>query len=146
MDSDEELVRAATLRFYAALEDVVCGRGIATMKEAWHHTPRVTSAHPMGEWSHGWEEVLATWEVIAGLGKPDAGGATLRDLKVHVYGDVAYTTCVFVAGESFGGIKMNVTNVLHRDGGVWKIIHHHADKAPAVEEGFEKLAAAEAAS
>ena len=63
------------------------------------------------------------------------------ELGVHLYGDVAYTTCVFVAGPRFGSATMkNRTNVLHRDRGVWKLVHHHADKSQTVERGLEAIA------
>jgi ketosteroid isomerase-like protein len=137
---EEGAVRAAVVRFYDALEAMMRGQGTALMKEAWHHTPRVTASHPMGEWSHGWDEILATWDIVAGLGSEENGGSAIRELRVHLYGDVAYTTCVFVAGPRFGSATMNCTNVLHRDGGVWKLVHHHADKSQKVERGLEAIA------
>jgi ketosteroid isomerase-like protein len=138
-NQDEE-VRGAVLRFYEALDALVTGQGTAAMEDAWHHTSRVTASHPMGEWSYGWQEILATWEVVASVGSKDAGGATLRDLRVVVYGDVAYTTCIYVAGPKFGGVTVNCTNVLHRDGGAWKLVHHHADKSQKIEQGLAALA------
>ena len=138
--SDEVAVRAATVAFYDALEALVIGRGAAAMDAAWHHTDRVTAAHPLGEWSYGWDEVRASWHAVAAVGKPGLGGSEIRDLRVHLYGDVAYTTGVFVATPAFGRLRLNVTNVLHRQDGVWKIVHHHADKAPAIETGLAKAA------
>jgi|ERR1700733_12543773 ketosteroid isomerase-like protein len=139
MTQEAEVV-AATVRFYDALEALVDGKGMAPMIEAWHHTPRVTSGHPFGEWAHGWDQVLATWEELAALGQKGKGGTKIRDLAAFVYGDVAYTTGVFTTAPSFGGATMNVTNILHREGGVWKLVHHHADKAPSVAAAYEKLA------
>jgi ketosteroid isomerase-like protein len=138
--TEEQEVVAATLRFYEALEALLEGKGPSRMMEAWHHTPNVTSAHPFGEWSYGWDQILTTWQELAAVGKPGLGGSSVRDVRAFVYGDVAYTTGVFIAAPSFGGGKMNVTNVLHRVGGVWKIVHHHADKAPPIEARYEKLA------
>jgi hypothetical protein len=138
--TQEEEVKAATVRFYDALEAMVDGKGLGGMIDAWHHTPRVTSGHPFGEWAYGWEQVLATWKELNALGQEGKGGTKIRDIRVFVYGDVAYTTGVFTTSPSFGGATMNVTNVLHRDGGVWKIVHHHADKTPTVEAAYDKLA------
>jgi ketosteroid isomerase-like protein len=137
---EEEEVRAAVVRFYDALEAMMRGRGTALMKDAWHQTPRVTASHPMGEWSHGWDELLATWDIVGGLGAEENGGSSIRELRVHLYGDVAYTTCVFIAAPRFGSATMNCTNVLHRDGGVWKLVHHHADKSQNLERGLEAIA------
>ena len=44
------------------------------------------------------------------------------------------------AGKDGQPFRLNVTNVLHRQDGVWKIVHHHADKAPAIETGLAKAA------
>ena len=141
MTTDEEQILAAAKRFYGAIEEVATGKGVDAIKETWHQTADVTSAHPTGEWMHGWDEILASWQVFASFGREGAGGSKIRDLRAHYSGgDLAYTTGVFVAGAGFGGASMNVTNVLQRVNGVWKIVHHHADKAPTLEAAMEKLA------
>jgi ketosteroid isomerase-like protein len=61
-------------------------------------------------------------------------------LRIYAYGDVAYTTCIFLASPAFGGEALACTNVLHRIDGVWKIIHHHADKSPKMGAALEKIA------
>ena len=140
MTPDEKEVMAAALRLYQGIEEMACGRGVQMIKDAWHHNPRVTSSHPTGEWCIGWDEVAATWDVFASFGKEGGGGTKIRDLKVYVYGDIAYTTCIFFAAPSWGGAKMNCTNILQRIDGNWKIIHHHPDKAPSMEVSMEKMA------
>jgi ketosteroid isomerase-like protein len=139
MVSEEEKVRAAAQSFYDAIEDMVSGKGGARMREVWHHTSRVTSGHPTGDWAHGWEEVGATWDLFASFGKEGDGGTQVHDLRVHLYGDVAYVTAVFVAAPSWGGARLNCTNVLHRVDGVWKLVHHHADKAPSMQSAMETM-------
>jgi ketosteroid isomerase-like protein len=144
MTPDEELARAATLKFYEALEAMIAGKGLGPMKDAWHQTDRVTSGHPSGEWAQGWDEVLATWEVFAGFGHPSRCGSKVRDVRVYVYGDVAYATSTFTSSPAFGTAALACTNVLQRVNGVWKIIHHHADKSPAIGAALEKIARGEA--
>jgi hypothetical protein len=139
--STEDEVRAAAERFYAAIEAMVSGKGLEPMREAWHHTSRVTGGHPSGDWAQGWDEIYATWEVFSSFGHPTRGGSKIRDLKVHLYGDdVAYTTCIFIASPAFGGESLACTNVLHRQNGVWKVVHHHADKSPKMASALEKIA------
>jgi len=138
--SEEEKVRAATQRFYDALELMITGHGTKAMRDAWHHTALVSGAHPTGDWAYGWDEVLATWEAFATIGNPQHAGTRVRDIHVHLYGDVAYTTSVFTAAPSFGGAKMNCTNVLHRVDGVWKVVHHHADRTPSIDHKLDQLA------
>jgi ketosteroid isomerase-like protein len=139
MTQDENEVLTAIRRFYQAIEDMVEGKGAGAMREAWDHGPRVTSSHPTGDWANGWDEVAATWDVFASFGKKGNGGTQIQDIKVFLFGDVAYTTSVFVASPSWGGAKLNCTNVLRRLGGVWKVIHHHPDKAPSMETSMTKM-------
>jgi ketosteroid isomerase-like protein len=141
MTPEEQEVEAATRRFYEGIEQMARGKGTQAIKDAWHHAPRVTSSHPTGEWAIGWDEVGATWDVFASFGKEgDPGGTHVRDIKVYLYGDIAYTTSVFVAAPTWGGAKMNCTNILRRVDGVWKIIHHHPDRAPSMGTAMEKMA------
>jgi ketosteroid isomerase-like protein len=137
----ETEVLATTRRLYAAIEDMVCGRGVDGLKAVWHHGPEVTSGHPIGSWAHGWDEILVTWEVFATIGRESNAGSSIKELRAQVFGDVAYTTCVFVAGPVFGSISLNCTNVLRRIDGEWKIVHHHADRAQSMEANMEQLAA-----
>lgn len=51
----------------------------------------------------------------------------------------AYTISTFRASPAFGGATMNCTNVLRRIDGAWKIVHHHADRTPAVEKSLEQM-------
>jgi len=140
MSTEEEAVCKAAMRFYAAIEGMMTGKGLEAIRVAWHHTGEVTSGHPSGDWALGWDEVWATWEVFASFARPDGGGSVVKGLKAHVYGDFAYTTCVFVASPFFGGDALSCTNVLVRRDGEWKLVHHHADKSPGLAATLEKLA------
>jgi ketosteroid isomerase-like protein len=141
MTRDEEAVRVASARFYDALNQL-CRGNPAPMKEAWHQTARVTTVHPLGEWAYGWEQVWASWEEIAQIARN--GTIVARDIKIFVYGTIAYSTCVEDVSVTYGEAAVkwsaNVTNVFLENGGEWKMIHHHSDKAPAVEDAVEKLA------
>jgi hypothetical protein len=139
MTSDHDQVVGATRRFYDAIEQMVSGKGLATMEDAWHHVDEVSSGHPSGGWAYGWDEVWATWQVFAGFGAPDRGGSSISDLHASVFGDVAVTTCMFKASQAHGGASMKCTNVLVRLDGKWKIVHHHPDHSPAVGEALTKL-------
>ena len=140
MTNDEQEVRTAVTRFYDAIEHMVRGDGLEPMRDAWHHTTRVTGGHPSGDWAEGWDEVWATWEVFASFGRKDRGGSKVKSLSVYVYGDVAYATVLFVASPTFGGDTLACTDILHRRDGAWKLIHHHADKSPSMGAALEKIA------
>jgi len=139
MTVEDEVCKAA-MGMYDGLNDMTTGGGVERIKAAWEHSDRVTAGHPSGEWSQGWDEIVVGFEIFASFGKPGRGGASVRGMKAHVYGDVAYTTCLFTVAPAFGGETLACTNVLRRVDGVWKIIHHHADKAPAMGAAAEKFA------
>lgn len=140
MVAEEENVRLAVRRFYDAIERMIRGDGLAAMRDAWHQSDRVTTGHPSGEWAQGWDEVWATWQVFAAFGRPESAGSTITDLRVFVYGDVAYAICTFVGPPSFGAEKLACTDILHRVDGVWKMVHHHADKSPNLTGRLEQRA------
>jgi hypothetical protein len=140
MTQDEEEVLAAAKRFYDAIEHMATGKGLAPMHEAWHQTSRATTSHPIGGWAYGWDEILATWGVFDVIGRESMGGNHFIDMKVFVYGDTAYTTCIFVAGPLLGSAKINCTNIFQRVNGAWKVIHHHPDQSPTMAAAIEKIA------
>ena len=136
----EEEVCSAAMRLYDGIDDMVSGRGIGRIQEAWEHSDQVTAGHPSGEWSQGWAEIVVGFELFSALGRPERGGSKVRGMKAHVYGDIAYTTCLFTTAPAFGAETIACTNVLRRVDGAWKIIHHHADKAPQLGANAEKFA------
>ncbi len=140
MTPEQKQVAVAVQRFYDAIEDIASGRGVAAMHEAWHRdVPTISSAHPTGDWARGWDEIAATWDVFASFGSAANAGSKIEDIQVHVVGDLAYATSVFTASPGFGGDKLNCTNVLQRRDGVWKVIHHHPDRASRMESSLAKL-------
>jgi ketosteroid isomerase-like protein len=141
MATTEEEVKAAIYEFYGALDDLLQGRGTERMANAWHHDASVTTVHPFGMWSTGWDEVWATWEEGAAVfsfyqghknRNDNIGG--IHDLKVSILGDAAYGASVFKSrlylpdGEI--RLSVNCTNIVHRRNGAWKLVHHHPDQAP----------------
>ena len=141
MDAEEREVEAALRRFYDAIETMVSGGGVDAMSEAWHHTDRVTTRHPIDDWSVGWEQIWATWQFCSSFGRADRGGSTLHGYRIFVYGEVAYATVVYEASPAWGGGKMMCTNVLLKRNGAWKIVHHHADPSPAMQTALERMLA-----
>jgi hypothetical protein len=45
-----------------------------------------------------------------------------------------------VASPGFGGETLACTNVLVKKNGTWKVVHHHADKSPAMGAALERIA------
>jgi ketosteroid isomerase-like protein len=139
--SDEEQVRRASERFYEALNRL-CNGDPSAMQSVWHQDATVTTAHPMGDWARGWDEVWVTWDEIGRMVR--RGSIKIRDMHVAVHGDVAYTTGVEEVDSMFGPTRVrfsaNTTNIYVRRGGEWRMVHHHADRAPAAEKAIDHLA------
>ncbi|KAM6574395.1 hypothetical protein CsatA_022722 [Cannabis sativa] len=115
-------VLAANARFYDAFR---CG-DLAMMQTLWAKGDEVCCVHPGPRGISGYDDVMTSWEYVwANYEFPLF--IELKDIKVHVRGDMGYVTCVELVktkGSSWGG--QFVTNVFERIDGHWFISIHHA--------------------
>ncbi|XP_024024953.1 uncharacterized protein LOC21406382 isoform X2 [Morus notabilis] len=113
---------AANARFY----NVFRIGDLATMQTLWAKGNEVCCVHPGARGITGYDDVITSWEYVwANYEFPL--DIELKDVKVHVRGDVGYVTCVELVktkGSSWGG--QFVTNVFERIDGQWLICIHHA--------------------
>lgn len=128
-------VRQASERFYAALNRMVKGDA-SDMADVWLHRADVTTLHPVGGRQIGWTEVADSWNGVAKMASK--GTVTLKDQHIRVIGDVAYElgtehVRMTLAGTQIRG-SVRVTNIYHRQDGTWKLIHHHSDIDPSMQE------------
>lgn len=137
----EDDVRTASERFYAALNRMLAGDA-ASLSDIWSHGSRVTTMHPIGGREIGWHEVCASFEQVAR--KSTGGHVELTDQFIQVVEDIAYELGVEHAQFSISGeplsLNSRVTNIYRRQGGDWKIIHHHGDKSPGIFEALNRSA------
>jgi len=136
----EDEVRQASDRFYAALNHMASGDASA-MSAAWAHGGDVTAMHPIGERGEGWEQVRSAFDQVGSLAS--AGQVRLTDQLIRVGADLAYEVGVeegelTLAGERVP-IKQRVTNVYRREGGEWKVVHHHTDASPAMNDLLSRI-------
>jgi ketosteroid isomerase-like protein len=138
--STEDEVRTASNQFYAALNKMVKGSA-QSLSDIWSHNSEVTTMHPIGGRQVGWKDVWATWDQTAQVASE--GHVELRDQLIRVVGDMAYEIGVEKAGITIAGQKVTdqvrVTNIYQKEGGKWKIVHHHSDLSPAMVEILNKL-------
>jgi ketosteroid isomerase-like protein len=121
--SDVDGVRAANEAFYVAFV-----RGdLAAMDAVWSRDPQVTCTHPGWDVLRGRDEVMASWAAI--LGNPGRPRIKASDVHVIVRGDMAMVIC----HEHVPGARLAATNVFVREGGGWRMLHHHAGMAPEPE-------------
>jgi ketosteroid isomerase-like protein len=138
--STTDEVRSASNQFYAALNKMVKGNS-QSLSDIWSHNSEVTTMHPIGGRQVGWKDVWATWDQTAQVASE--GHVELQDQLIRVVGDIAYEIGVEKAGITIAGQKVTdqvrVTNIYQKEGGTWKIVHHHSDLSPVMVEVLNKL-------
>jgi ketosteroid isomerase-like protein len=137
----EDEVRQASKRFYAALNGMV-GGDASPMSAVWSHSADVTTMHPVGVREVGWEQVRPVWEQVASMAT--GGQIRLSDQLIRVGTDLAYEVGMeegeaTLAGERVPFTSQRVTNIYRREGGEWKIVHHHSDPSPAMNDLLKRL-------
>ena len=102
--------------------------------QVWDTSPEVTFIHPLGE-AHGWTEVQAFLTNIMGAMFTDRK-LTLRDIKVHVYGEAAWSefNWHFTATQRKDGAVVQTdgreTQIYRKRGGRWVLVHVHYSEMP----------------
>lgn len=116
MPSDEEQVREAHAAFYEAFSD----RDMEAMEDVWARDAPVSCIHPGWSLLVGRDAVLASWRsILEGPAAPEV--AASREV-VHLYGDTAVVLCV----ETLADGQLMATNVLAKEPGGWRLVHHQA--------------------
>jgi ketosteroid isomerase-like protein len=136
----EDEVRQASDRFYAALNRMLNGDA-GPLSEAWSHESDVTTMHPIGGRQVGWEQVRPVWEQVAHI--CSGGRVWLEDQLLRTGGDLAYEVGTERGQATMAGQTLafdhRVTNVYRREAGGWKIVHHHTDLSPEMQELLRRL-------
>jgi ketosteroid isomerase-like protein len=140
----EDEVRQVSDRFYGALNQMLASGDPGPVTDVWSKGQQGSTMHPIGGREVGREQVLATWQQAGPAFS--AGRAIVDDLVVvHLTQDVAYTVGTErfegkVGGEEFRG-EWRATNIYRREDGGWRIVHHHTDASPELQELLRRLQA-----
>ncbi|WP_404379919.1 nuclear transport factor 2 family protein [Caenispirillum salinarum] len=102
--------------FYSAF----AARDFSAMRGIWATEGPLTCIHPGAPPLTERDEVLESWEAI--LANPETPDVRCLSPEIVLYGDTAVCTCL----EDVGGELLAATNVLVREGPVWKLVHHQA--------------------
>jgi ketosteroid isomerase-like protein len=128
-------VRRANERFYRAFESL----DMALMTAVWVQTERAKCVHPGWDLLEGWDRVAQSWAAIF------ANTAYMRfvitDVAVHLYGHVAWVTCVENLSHVAGSTQISrilATNVYEQHDDDWYIVHHHASPVLQVPPSFRE--------
>jgi ketosteroid isomerase-like protein len=138
--STEDEVREASAQFYGALNSMANGDA-DPMGDIWSHSSETTTMHPIGGREAGWDEIQGPWAQVASLAS--GGQIALEDQLIIAGEDMAYETGfergqATMAGEEVS-LDHRVTNVYRREGGSWKIVHHHTDLSPDMMDLLARL-------
>jgi ketosteroid isomerase-like protein len=138
--SSEDKVRAVSRKFYSALSRM----DVSRQPDVWSQSDTVSTMHPMGGEQIGWSEVRRSFEEATGA-MTDVH-VELTDQMIQTGDDLAYEVGIErgrgkVAGQQIE-FEHRVTNVYRREGGQWKMVHHHTDVSPAMAEILQRMRAA----
>ncbi|PKA51724.1 F-box protein SKIP8 [Apostasia shenzhenica] len=122
-DDSNASVISANARFYHAFRN----GDLAEMQSIWAKGDHVYVVHPGASRISGYELVIDSWEIVCGVDHEFPIQIDLKDVEVHVRGDVGYVTCMEVVktrGGNWG--KQTATNVFEKIDEKWFICIHHA--------------------
>lgn len=113
----------ANERFYVAFRS----GSLRAMRDVWGAGDHVQCMHPGSAVISGAPDVLASWEIV--FSSIPGGGLDVEaeNVRVHASGDLGFVTCVEKVDSSTGYGTLTATNVFERQGGEWKMVHHHAN-------------------
>jgi ketosteroid isomerase-like protein len=135
-------VRKASREFYAALNAMLSGDS-GPLAGIWSHSAAVTTMHPVGGRQAGWAGVKETWEQVAKV--MSGGQVKLNEQLIRVAADMAYELGTEQGYVVLGGQKVSiahrVTNIYRQEAKGWKIVHHHTDVSPGMQDALSRLPA-----
>jgi ketosteroid isomerase-like protein len=134
--TDSQAVEQAAAQFYAGLNAMFTGDA-GPMQEIWSHADDVTYMGPGGGITVGWNQVRQAWDAQAGLKL--GGNVEPTDTHVTVGDGLAFTQCLergsnLNADGNTVQVSIRATNVFRKENGQWKMIGHHTDLLPFLEE------------
>lgn len=122
-------IRAASDGFYTALNTMFTG-SVEPMNQVWSHADDVSQMGPFGERLVGWSAVGAEWKRTADL---KLGGKVAAENVQVVAGTAMGFTVTEEVGQNMSAdgkpvaVRFRATNVFRKEGGSWKMVHHHTD-------------------
>lgn len=135
-------VERANQQFYDALNAVFRGE-MAPMREIWSRSPDIINMGPFGSCLVGPDAILGQFAMESRMNL--GGKVETVDVRVVATRNMGFAVCI-EKGENMSAagrpihVEHRATNVFRRDGGVWKLVHHHTDLDPALQENARKQA------
>ncbi|HEX3725585.1 MAG TPA: nuclear transport factor 2 family protein [Pirellulales bacterium] len=133
---DTAAVEQATTAFYTSLNALFAGDN-GPMQQVWSHADDVTYMGPAGGYHIGWNDVNENWESQAALKL--GGKVEPADVHVTIGNELAFVQC-YEHGNNLGAegevepVSIRATSIFRKENGQWKMIGHHTDLLPYLEE------------
>lgn len=137
-EADLSDVLEANERYYSGLNLTFEG-DMSLIEEAWSHADDVTILDVFGGRHEGWAAVQAE---LVRIGRATTGGEVhAEDVRARTAGDFAYLVCRehgFLLQPTGTRVEVDhrATNVFRREDGMWRMVHHHADLVPRLQQAF----------
>ena len=133
---DEAAVKSASSEFFAALNDMFVG-DLSRMTALWSHADDVVYMGPNGIQIVGWPAVLADWEKQAAMKM--GGQIAAQEPHVTLGQDLAVTHHLAQGSNTDSDgkpvqVSTRGTNVWRKENGQWKLIAHHSDPLPFLQD------------
>ncbi|MCC7017004.1 MAG: nuclear transport factor 2 family protein [Rhodospirillales bacterium] len=109
---------------------------LAAMDAVWAKRAPVCCIHPGWTALNGRDAIMESWRGILSAGPGDRRRtAAIRCVRPEAFllGDAAWVACYEILPN---GVLV-ATNIFVPEDGAWRMVHHHAGPAPAVEAGDE---------
>ena len=115
-NEDERAALLANEEFYRAFRD----GDFAAMSRLWAAQLPVACLHPGTPLLLGRQAVLASWKQVLSAPPP----MRCQGSTVQVFGETALVYC-YEGGDN-QPMHLAATNVFAKEGGAWRMVHHHA--------------------
>jgi len=118
----ESEVLASNEAFYDAFNS----RDMDAMDRLWAKLAPVVCLHPGSTALHGRSQVIRSWQSI--LSSDGAPRVSVEGPRVVMLGETAIVLCYerVTDPDTGTGAVLAATNVFVREGGEWRLVHHHS--------------------
>jgi len=116
-----------------AFYDAFAAGDFLTVKQTWSRSDQITVIHPGSVALHGYEAVMASWELIFKNSGPHQIKCTNE--RVYLTADSAYVVC----NEVFPEGQLVATNIFVIEDGLWRMVHHQAGPSAVSGQGDENM-------
>lgn len=122
----QEAVQEANRVFYEAFQNC----DLKAMANIWGEGDHVQCIHPVASCIAGRADVLASWKTV--LGTSGSFDIRVANPRVVLLGDSqAFVTCSEMVNAADTRGRIIATNIFEKQGGSWRIVHHHGSPQPA---------------